>query len=124
MSIDGDNSAVHHAYMARTVRVLPKSHRRPTFIREWRKSKNLTLEKLADRLGVSHATLSRIENGKQDYNQTLLELLADALGTDPASLLIRKPNDPEGIWSIWDQAKPGTQRQLVEIGRALLKTSN
>jgi transcriptional regulator with XRE-family HTH domain len=124
MSIDGEELAVHHAYMARAVRVLPKIHRRPTFIRQWRKSKNLTLETVADRIGVSHATLSRIERGKQDYNQTLLELLAEEFGTDPVSLLIRNPTDPEGIWSVWDQAKPGLRRQLAEIGRTLLKTAN
>jgi len=124
MSIDGGKTGVHHAYMARTARVLPKSHRRPIFIREWRKSKKLSLETLADRIGVSHATLSRIERGKQDYNQTLLELLAEELGTDPVSLLIRNPADPDAIWSVWDQAKPGQRRQIVEIARALLKTAN
>jgi len=110
--------------MARTARVLPKFHRRPTFIRQWRKSKNLTLETVAGRLGVSHATLSRIETGKQDYNQTLLELLAEEFGTDPVSLLIRNPMDPDAIWSVWDQAKPGQRRQIVEIARTLLKTAN
>jgi transcriptional regulator with XRE-family HTH domain len=124
MSIYAGKLAVHHAYMARVARVLPKSHRRSTFIREWRKSKNLTLETVAHRLGVSHATLSRIETGKQDYNQTLLELLAEEFGTDPVSLLIRNPTDPDAIWSVWDQAKPSQRRQIIEIARTLLKTAN
>lgn len=73
-------------------------------------------------MGVSHATLSRIENLKQDYRQTLLELLAKELGTDPASLLMRDPSDPDAIWSVWDEAKPAVRRQLVEIGKTLNKT--
>ena len=124
MSIDAHRHAVHHAYMARAARVLPKVHRHSTFIREWRKSKRLSLATLAGRIGVSHATLSRIERGKQDYNQTLLELLAEEFGTDPVSLLIRNPMDPDAIWSVWDQAKPGQRRQIVEIARTLLKTAN
>jgi transcriptional regulator with XRE-family HTH domain len=124
VSIDVDKLAVHDAYMARVARVLPKIHRRSTFIREWRKSKKLSLVTLADRIGVSHATLSRIERGKQDYNQTLLELLAEEFNTDPVSLLIRNPMDPDAIWSVWDQAKPGQRRQIIEIARTLLKTAN
>jgi len=98
-----------------------KRHRR-TFIREWRQSRGLTLEQLANRIGITHASLSRIERGRQPYSQPLLEALADALQTEPASLLMRNPTDPEGIWSVWDQAKPGERRQIVEIAKTLIKT--
>jgi len=98
-----------------------------TFIRQWREFRNLTLEKLADRLRnqgleITHASLSRIERGIQPYNQRQLEAIAAELLTDAPSLLIRNPLDPEGIWSIWDQAKPGERRQIVEIARTLIKT--
>jgi transcriptional regulator with XRE-family HTH domain len=98
-----------------------KRHRR-TFIREWRQSRGLTLEQLADRIGITHASLSRIERGLQPYSQPQLEAIADALQTEPASLLMRNPVDPEGIWSVWDQAKPGERRQIVEIAKTLIKT--
>jgi transcriptional regulator with XRE-family HTH domain len=98
-----------------------KRHRR-TFIREWRQSRGLTLQQLANRIGITHASLSRIERGLQPYSQPLLEALADALQTEPASLLMRNPTDPEGIWSIWDQAKPGERRQIVEIAKTLIRT--
>lgn len=84
----------------------------------------LTQEALAERLNMSAANLSRVETGRQPYTQDLLEALADALRTDPASLLMRNPNDPEAIWTIWDQAKPGQRRQIVEIAKTLLKTGN
>jgi transcriptional regulator with XRE-family HTH domain len=97
-----------------------KTYRR-TFIRQWRKYRNLTLAQLADRVGTTHATLSRIERGIQPYNQPLLEAIAEALGTDPASLLMRNPEDPEGIWTLLDNAEPAARRQLIAIAQTLLR---
>jgi transcriptional regulator with XRE-family HTH domain len=94
-------------------------HRRRHFIRAWREYRGLTQEQLADRLGTTKANISRIENLKQCYTQGILEACADALGTDPASLIMRDPSDEEAIWSIWDQAKPGQRRQIEAIVRAV-----
>lgn len=85
---------------------------RPTFIRKWRKKRELTLEECADRAGMSKGNLSNIETGKTGYNQATLEALAEALQCDPVDLLIRDPSDPEGIWSLWDRAQPGQRKQL------------
>lgn len=95
---------------------------RLTFIRQWRESAPLTLERLADRIGSTHATLSRIERGLLPYSQPMLEALANALNTDPASLLIRDPRDPEGIWSIWDKAAPGERRMIVDLAKTVVRT--
>ena len=97
---------------------------RLTFIRQWRQHRGLTLAQLADRIGSTHATLSRIERGVQPYSQPLLEALADALQTDPPSLLMRNPQDPEGIWSLWDRAKPGMRRQILEVVGTIIKTGS
>jgi transcriptional regulator with XRE-family HTH domain len=99
-----------------------KPQYRRTFIREWRQHRNKTLQQLAEAVGTTHASLSRLERGKQPYSQALLEALAEALQTDVASLLMRDPSDPEAIWSVWDQAKPGVRRQIVEIAKTLTKT--
>jgi hypothetical protein len=40
---------------------------------------------------------------------------------EPVDLLIRNPLDPDGLWSVWDQAKPGERRQIVEIAKTLIK---
>jgi transcriptional regulator with XRE-family HTH domain len=96
----------------------------PTYIRQWREYRGLTLEQLASRLGTTHASLSRVERGLQPYNQPLLEALANALQTEVASLLMRNPSDPDGIWSIWDQARPAERRQIVEIAKTLMKTGS
>ena len=93
-----------------------------TFIREWRKYRGLTLEKVADRLDMTPGHISMLERGQRGYTQETLEAVASALQTDVASLLMRDPTDGDGMWSIWDQAKPGQRRQIVEIAKTLVKT--
>ena len=90
--------------------------RQKTYLRAWRLHRGLTLEQLAERVGITHASLSRIERGHQEYKQSLLEALAAELSIDTASLLMRDPSDPEAIWSIWDQAEPAERRQLSLFG--------
>lgn len=94
----------------------------PTFIRQWRKYRNLTQERLADRAGMSTGNLSNIETGKQGYTQANLEALKDALDCEVVDLLIRDPTEPEGIWTIWEKATPGQRRQIVAIASTLLRT--
>jgi len=104
---------------------LPKGQPRfkLTFIRQWREKAGLSLDALAARVPMDKGNLSKVERGILPYNQEMLERLADALGADPASLLMRDPSDPEGMWSIWDQAKPGERRQIAEVAKTLVRTS-
>ena len=92
----------------------------PTFIRQWREHRQLSLERLADRLGTTKASLSRIERGLQPYSQPLLEALAEALACAPADLLMRNPADPDGIWSIWDNISEVDRPRAVAVLRAML----
>lgn len=94
---------------------------RPTFIKQWRKHRHLTLDRLAERIGMTQSHLSMLENGKRGYTQETLEQIAEALQTDVASLLIRNPDDME-IWSIWDNAKPGERQMLLDIAKTVTKT--
>lgn len=101
---------------------------RRTFIREWRKASNLTLEQLSSRLdelgehNLGPGALSMLERGQRAYTQQTLEALATALNTDVPSLLMRNPGDEEAIWSIWDQAKPGERRQIVDMAKIVTRT--
>jgi len=100
------------------------SDRRRTFIKEWREYRGLSQERLASRLGMSGAQLSRIENAKQPYTQDVLETIAEALQTDVASLLMRDPKAPEAMWTIWEQAKPAERRQIEEVAKAIIRTAS
>jgi transcriptional regulator with XRE-family HTH domain len=94
---------------------------RTHFIRQWRHHRGLTLERLADRLDMTPSHLSMLERGQRGYTQDTLEAVASALRTDVASLLMRDPSDPDAIWSLWDQAKPGQRRQIMEATTRIVK---
>lgn len=121
---------VHHAYMAK-----PRH-----FLREWRDHRDLSLEQVSERIALlssersdadpeskrmtmTHATLSRIERGLIPYGQYLLELLADIYQTDPGSLIMRDPSEPDAIWSIWDKLAPADKVRVVELAKTFQRTA-
>ena len=108
--------------MSKRIGFQPKRVRRRTFLKQWREYRNITQDQLAERLETSKASISRIENGEQAYTQDFLEACAEALMTDPASLLMRDPTDDEAVWSIWERAKSGERQMIEEIVRTVVKT--
>lgn len=58
---------------------------RPTYIRQWRESRGLTLEQ-SEAIGVTRPTLSCIENGKVAYTEERLERIADELQAHQAAI--------------------------------------
>lgn len=95
---------------------------RRTFIRQWRKHRKLTLEQLAARLGdMVPSNLSMLERGQRGYTQLTLERIAVQLGTTAATLLSRGPEEGDDILAIWDQAKPGQRRQIIEIAKTITR---
>lgn len=97
------------------------SPHRPTFIRQWRNHRGYSLDKLADMVPMDKSNLSKVERGILPYNQEMLERLADALSTDPASLLMRDPTRGDAIWTIWERASPGERVQIETVAGALVK---
>ena len=94
-------------------RVGDPRNRRRHFIREWRHHRGLTQQQLADRLDTTKANISRVETLKQGYTHDFLEACADVLNTTPGSLIMRDPSDEEGIWAIWESAKPDLAESLA-----------
>lgn len=92
------------------------------FIREWRKHRGLTQQRLADRLGVDKGTISKLENGKMPWDQKYILGIAEALGIEPASLFMRDPSQPDYAWTLWEQAKklsPEEARKASEMIRIM-----
>lgn len=89
------------------------------FIRQWRKHRGLTQERLAERIDMSMSSISQLENGKQNYTQATLEAIADALQCSPGDLLMRDPTDGDAIWSIWEGLKAPQRQQALEVLRIL-----
>lgn len=105
----------------------PKRNRQPTFLREWRKHRGLTLAKASERFDIDPSTLSRIERGAVPYDQDFLEQAADAYRCEVADLLVRNPLLPDAVWSLADNLKRATpeQRQTIEtLIDALLKKAS
>lgn len=103
-------------FVASSCEIFPYMERKyKNYVREWRKKKGFTQKVLLARLvelagervpddpelrvPTTEASLSRIENGKQNFNMATLMVLADALEVDePGWLLDRNPLiDPQVI---------------------------
>lgn len=120
--LDRPGAAVANFSMARTPkRVVPRfKKRRRIFVSEWRKHRGLTQEQLAERVGWSVSNVSQLEQGRQGYSQEGLEALADALNCDPGQLLNVNPMKSEGIWSLWETAKPGERDLIINLARQVV----
>lgn len=99
----------------------------PNSIRQWREYRNLTLERLADRvreLGepITATSLSRIERQIQPYSQRVLEKLADALACEPSDLVMRRPPSQTQVelLSVIQGLTPDRQQQVLNVVKALV----
>lgn len=99
----------------------PKRQRQSHYLREWRKFRGYSAEAASEMIGMSRENLGRIERGEVPYNQDVLELLAEAYRCEVADLLVRNPLDPEGIWSLWNEAQPAQRRQIVDVVKVLVR---
>ena len=104
-----------------TIAHMPIQHRQRWFLKEWRKHRGLSQEKLAERLGIYKGDVSNLETGKRRYNQDILAALAQALECEPADLIMRDPSSSDSIWSIWEHASEGERADIVRVAEALTK---
>lgn len=96
---------------------------RRVFIREWRKYRGLTLVQLAERVGVSQPTVSRIERGEQPYSQPILEAFADALGCEPSDLIGRLPGAPSELTLLVNKVPADKADAVATVLRAFIKVA-
>lgn len=91
----------------------PKPNLGRHFIRQWRKKRGLSLRALADRMELepggelllSHASLGRIEQGKQAYTEEHLEALAEALNCETWELLHVNPEKAGEVVDLLDRIR-------------------
>lgn len=91
------------------------------YLRAWRKFRGYTLENVAERVGMSHQNLGKIERGNVPYNEHLLGILADIYMTDRGSLIMRDPTKKDALWAIIDQLAPMERERLAERVEAEFK---
>lgn len=111
------------AGVGQSLGMAPQPQYTRTFIRQWRKSRGLTLEQLAELVEMVPSHLSMLERGQRGYVQETLEAIARALKTDVGSLLSHGPDDTDGdLRSIWQGGTPTQRRQIVEIAKTITKS--
>lgn len=74
--------------MARTERSTGKPDTTPNRVRYWRKRLGMTMEELAEKVGLHFTHLGKIERGERDLNQQWMVRIAEAMEVEPADLLL------------------------------------
>lgn len=110
-----------NASMANRPKPAPKPQKRRHFIKQWRKFKRLTQEKLAERIGVTPGAISQLELGRVNYTQPMLERLAEEFGCRPGDLLNVDPTVDKAMWSIWETLDVPARNQVAEIAETFLR---
>ena len=91
-------------------------------IRDARKRKAMTQERLSEIAGVSAKYLSEVERGQSNVTILFLSRVARALGVDMSALLCGcdDPSDERRLRrGIWDQLQELKQQELRQAGRIL-----
>lgn len=106
-----------------------------SYIREWRKFRGYTQKELLGRLSelsggraedatlnvpTTEASLSRIENGRQNFSMATLEALAEALEVKESGwLLSRNPYKAGEVVSIFDALNDAEAAQAAAVLEAM-----
>lgn len=91
-----------------------KGARTHLYITEWRESRGLTLDALANRVGVAENTIWRWENEQHRLNPEKLAALAHALDIEPTQLWQRPGTE----------ARPSIDRLLTDAPDDLVNTAH
>lgn len=100
-------------------RIGPKRPRRQ-YLQQWRDSRGLTQEQLADRLDTGKDQISRWESGKRGMSAGVIAALEEALQLEPGDIF-RDPAQPS-VDELLRNATPEQRRQALSVIEALLKT--
>jgi transcriptional regulator with XRE-family HTH domain len=101
------------------------------YAQEWRNHYRLSQEQVAERMGTTKGQVSKLETGRQQFNDKWILGYAEALGLEPRDLL-RHPETPSAADLLKDYpetiellraADPADLRRAADILRTLLKRS-
>lgn len=100
-------------------RIGPKRPRRH-YLKDWRESRGLTQQQLADRLDTGKDQISRWESGKRGMTAEVIDAVSDALQIEPGDLF-RDPATPSAD-QLLRNAPPEIQRQALALIETLIRT--
>lgn len=90
------------------------------FAREWRKKRELSLEKAAGRLNMAISYLSDLEKGNKRWNQDHLDAMAQAYGIEPEDLFWNPLGTPP-LWVLWNKIAPADRDQAAKVLETFVK---
>lgn len=86
----------------------------PHYLKEWRKFRRLTQDKLADAVDTSKSVISDLERGNLQLSPKWLRKLAPVLGTQPGYILDHNPNELDtDVIEIWSRIEDKAQAMKV-----------
>lgn len=89
-------------------------------LKQLRMSYKLTVRELADKVNINYATISRMENGMQNFTDEYLTILADFFGVSSDYLLGRSENrNPDRDVSRQESLDDILQREMEGVEYAL-----
>ena len=92
-------------------------------VKEFRKQKKLTQEKLAETIGVDNGYISKLEVGQNFPSITTLEKIADVLDVELDELFrytnYKSKNFKEEINMIYDKLNKDKQFTLYQVAKAM-----
>lgn len=90
-------------------------------IRQIRKEKGMTLDGLAEKIGVSNGYLSEMERGVKNINSLRLEQLARALNCSPADLIGGDAGPEIGLPAEYSQLSDANRKVISDLVAVLLR---
>jgi transcriptional regulator with XRE-family HTH domain len=102
---------------------LPQPHNPfPGRLKRRRLELNYSQEELADRIGVAHTTISRLERGEISFTQETLYDLAVALSCDPGEFVTRADDQAARALTILAQTPPDRRGLALDLLRSVAET--
>ena len=105
---------------------MTNKYRRPHFIQQWRKHRKLSLRQLAERMEkepgeplISHAQISRIEKGENQYTEETLWALAEALDCDVSDLIGVDPSKDGEVIDLMRHLPESKRKDAIAVLKAL-----
>ncbi|MGM0260451.1 helix-turn-helix domain-containing protein [Enterococcus sp. AZ102] len=92
-------------------------------IKQYRETKNITQDELAEFLGTTRQSISRYENGERKTNQDILFDLAEYFDVS-INDFFPKRNNPDSITNIVGQLNPMRKKKVYNFAEYQLKEQN
>lgn len=110
---------VENPRMAHNPMLIPKDGPPRHYVKEWRKFRQLTQERLAERTPFTPGAISQLETGRTSYTQDMLEALAEALDCLPGDLISRNPFKDGDVIHLFNSLPEDKQRLALTMLAAM-----